>query len=387
MAVTIVGVSPSAVWPGAGGPFSPSLPAGTTTGDVFVVPIIARDASATIDLITGYTLLTTDNLTDAINITGEVQAKVAGVAEGAPSVHSSIANTQPTGAVVLALRGAAAIGTWTVPAPNVGASGTVPAPDAVATVAGTMVLRVYLNSDDNTITTPPAGHTQVFYESTLQGSDANMAVFVANATLGAGASAGVANLVYNGNDAYIAATILVPPAASGTDVADRGLGVGPHGAATTVVRSAGNATGGADTTGPHGAAASPATSQGSGATRAMSVGGSAGVSPAQSVSAGLTRALGVGSVGPMGSPAKSDFGVQDRALGIGSVGPFASPARSVAFVVTRALGDGGMGWGSGLAASIAGQPVGEPLPVDAYVSPWVYGYDVVVLDDGVVVVV
>jgi hypothetical protein len=89
----------------------------------------------------------------------------------------------------------------------------------------------------------------------------------------------------------------------------------------------------------------------------------------------------------MGSPAKSDFGVQDRALGIGSVGPFASPARSVAFVVTRALGDGGMGWGSGLAASIAGQPVGEPLPVDAYVSPWVYGYDVVVLDDGVVVVV
>ncbi len=212
MVASIVGVSATAVWaPTAGMPFQPGIPAGVAAGDVFTVPIFARTGGATINLMSGYTLLTPDNQTDSAQATGEVQAKIAGSSEPSPSVQSSIADTQPTGAVILAIRGAAALASWVVPTPNVGASSSPPAPDGVATADNSLVVRIYMMADDNTIVTPPAGHTQVFFELTGQGSDALMAIFVANSTVNNGGSAGVATCVFSGSDPYWAGTFIIPP--------------------------------------------------------------------------------------------------------------------------------------------------------------------------------
>jgi hypothetical protein len=374
MAITIVGVSPSGLFlPGgvSGVDVTPALPAGVLAGDLLLLPALARLAAMTIDLATPSYALASPGPGDdtTTNLTAEIQSKVAGGSEGNPTVHTSVTNTQPSAAIVVALRGAAGL---TIPAPNIATSGSsVVAPAATPVSDNSMVLRVYVIADDNTITTPPPGHNTppLFFEAVAQGSGAAMAVFeqTALATIAGGVAA--ATCVFSGSDPYLAYTVVIAPAAGGTDVADVADTTGPIGLLSSVLRSVSNGVGVADTTGPVGPATGPARSQANATARVMSVAGWAGPTPSRSVSAGVSTADTIGSVGVAPSPARSDFGTQDRAMGGGYIGVFGSPARSTSVATTRAIGESSLGPSVGLAVSEEVEP-SEPRLPDVTVSPW-----------------
>lgn len=220
---TIVGVSTVANWtPGGGGgaTLSAEMPAGVLAGDLCVLLIFVRQgtlvAAVNIDLSATYTLVSGDDDDPAGQITSEVQAKTAGGGEGNPSVHSDQGSTQPTGAVVIVVRGwSGVLGDLVISSPQTGASSLPNAPGAVPIANDSLVFRFYLQQDDNTIVTPPAGHTQRFFENTLVGSDANMAVFSQDAAGSNGVDVGSAAVTMSGSDPWQTYTFIVAPSASG----------------------------------------------------------------------------------------------------------------------------------------------------------------------------
>lgn len=218
---TIVGASATANWVGGGGSGATLLADMPTVqpDDLVVLVVFVRAGGQTIDLTSGYTQISGDNDNPAGTITSEVQAKIAGPSESDPSVHTSVTDTQPTGAVIVTVRGwSGDIADLAISAVASGANNTPLAPDATPTVNDTLTLRIYVQHDDNTVTTPPAGHTQVFAELTLQGSDANMAVFSRNAGGQAGVGVGSAAPTMSGSDPWSAYTLLIPPSTGGSTI-------------------------------------------------------------------------------------------------------------------------------------------------------------------------
>jgi hypothetical protein len=182
---------------------------------LLLLPVVARTAGVDVNLTTGYTLLSGDDDAGSASV-GEIQGKVAGGSESAPSVTSTIADTQPTGAFLIAIKDwSGVIGDVFVSTPDVGTSSTVSAPTATALVDDTLVMRVYAQMDDNTVVTPPSGHTQVFFQLSIQGSDMCMAAFVKDAPIASGVGAGSATCVFNGSDPSMGWTVLIPPATGG----------------------------------------------------------------------------------------------------------------------------------------------------------------------------
>jgi hypothetical protein len=205
------------VWPNSGSLTVP-LPAGggaPASGDAMLLPIFVRVGGATIDLTSGWTLKSTDNQTGT-NTTGEVQAKIAGGSEANPTVTDGELS-QGTGAVVITIDGWSGDLADIIATGSTGASVNNQAPAETAPVDDCLVLRVFMAADDNAITTPPSGHTQLFYEVTGTGSDAFYAVYSQDAVANAGAVA-AATLVMNASDGWLAFTIIVPPAAVATNV-------------------------------------------------------------------------------------------------------------------------------------------------------------------------
>lgn len=220
MTATVVAVSDTPIaWNGGGGPTTPGIPDGTAAGMLLLLPILARSTGVDINLTDGYTLLSGDDVDQGTACVGEIQGKIAGSSESAPGVTSSIVDTQPTCAFLLAVNSwSGVIGDVFVATPNTGSGGLspgIPAPDATALVDDTLVIRVFMQGDDNTVTGVPDGHTQLFFQNTTQGSDANIAAFVMDDPINSGENAGTANAIFSGSDPYIAWTILVPPADTG----------------------------------------------------------------------------------------------------------------------------------------------------------------------------
>jgi len=216
MTASVVNASATPIaWNGVGGPITPGIPTDTTAGMLLLLPIAARTTGVDINLTTDYTLLSGDDDTGAALI-GEIQGKVTGGSESAPSVTSTIVNTQPTGAFLLAITDwSGVIGDVFCSTPNIGTSQNVPAPDATALVDDTLVIRIYMQSDENTVVTPPTGHTQKFFQLTAQGSNLNMVAYAKDSAINSGVGAGIATVVMSGSDSYLAYTILVPPVGSG----------------------------------------------------------------------------------------------------------------------------------------------------------------------------
>lgn len=228
MTATVAGVSatagtggpgPLAPWP-VNGSNTVALPTSTgapLAGDLILLPIYVRNGAQTIDTTSGYTRLSGDNDTGS-NVTAEIQAKIAGGSESNPTVTDSQTATQPTAAVALTIRGwSGSLAGIVVSAPNIGGSSTIPFPDATAAVGDSLVLRIAMQGDDNNITTPPAGHTQLFFEQSGSGSDALLAIYSQDAPAAAG-SVGTANLVVSGSDPYAAYTVVIPPGGDPFDV-------------------------------------------------------------------------------------------------------------------------------------------------------------------------
>lgn len=214
-APTIVGVSANAGFTTTGS-WTAGLPVGVQSGDLLVAFLGARLGSQTVNLTSGYTLLSTDNYSTDGQDTVEVQAKIAGGSESAPGMSTSVATTQPSGGILIAIRGwSGTLGDLILSSPNAASSATMVAPTATSTVNDSLVLRLYWQADDNAITTPPGSHTQQFFESSILGSDAAISVFSATQTTAG--SVGTASLVVGGADPYTAWTLIVPPA-SGTTV-------------------------------------------------------------------------------------------------------------------------------------------------------------------------
>jgi hypothetical protein len=225
MAPSVVAVSTTASWPAGvalptGCVFTPNWPTVGASGRLILLPIFARSSSppavnaVTIDLTSGYTLKSTADFS-VTNVTGEIQAKIAAGSDAAPSVRSTIEDTQPTGAIGIVIDG------WSGNLADVtvtiagGASATPQAPAGVAAVSDSLVLRAVFGSDDN-LTSTPANHTQVFAETTLQGSDAVMTWYSQNAPQAAGVVAALNIPFTAGSDSWLAVTIVIAPTAGGT---------------------------------------------------------------------------------------------------------------------------------------------------------------------------
>jgi len=220
MTATVEGVSATAGDNGTGpgnwptnGTNTVTLPAGAgapAAGDLILLPVFVRNAGQTINDTPTYTLLSGNDVTTT-SVTAEIQGKIAGSSETNPTVTDSQTASQPTGALALTIRGwSGSLNDIVIPAPNLGASATIPFPDAVAPVDDCLVLRIAMGADDNTIVTPPAGSAQVFFEITMSGSDACLAIYRQEAPAPAG-PVGTANLVMSGSDPYAAWTVVVPP--------------------------------------------------------------------------------------------------------------------------------------------------------------------------------
>jgi hypothetical protein len=213
-APTVVAASADAQWD-VDGNITAGLPAGLIAGDLLVLLVFVRNGSQTINLASTYTLVSADNASVEAATTTEVQAKVAGGSESAPNVVTSQVASQPTGAILIAVRGwSGTIGDLVISTPAGGASATLVAPTINTAVADCLVLRCYLNADDNVISTPPASHSLVFTGSTALGSDAAMHVY--SATQASAGATGTASLVVVGADAFMAWTIAIPPATGTT---------------------------------------------------------------------------------------------------------------------------------------------------------------------------
>lgn len=224
MAPTVVAFSTTATWaPGVTLPtgcvFTPNWPTVGAAGRLILLPIFARSSSppavnaVTIDLTSDYTLRSTDNFS-VTNVTGEVQAKIAAGSDAAPSVRSTIEDTQPTGAIGIVIDG------WSGDLDDVtvtmagGASATPQAPVGTATVDDSLVLRFVFGSDDNTPDVV-TGLTRFFIEETIQGSDASMAFYSQDAPQAAGVVAALNIPFTEGSDSWIAGTIVIAPASGG----------------------------------------------------------------------------------------------------------------------------------------------------------------------------
>lgn len=225
MAPTVVAFSTTATWaPGVALPtgcvFTPNWPTVGAAGRLILLPIFARNSSppavnpVTIDLTSGYTLRSTADFS-VTNVTAEIQAKIAAGSDPAPSVRSTIEDTQPTGAIGIIIDG------WSGNLSDVtvtmagGASATPQCPAGTATANNSLVIRGVLGSDDNPPTVVIAGHTQFFTEISTQGSDASMAWYTQDAPQAAGA-VGTLNIPFTaGSDSWIAVTIVIAPSAGG----------------------------------------------------------------------------------------------------------------------------------------------------------------------------
>lgn len=231
-APTVVAASADAQWAVTGN-ITAGLPSGLGAGDLLILVVHVRNGAQTINLVSTYTLVSTDNASSVVAVTSEVQAKVAGSSESGPNVVSSQITTQPTGAILIAVRGASPnIANIVISAPAGAGSATLVAPTIDTVSSDNLVLRLYLSSDDAAIVTPPASHTQVFSGSTALGSDAAMHAYgITQASAGA---TGTASLVVAESDGYMAWTLAIPPATtvSGTTTGTVG---GLSGAATGTV--------------------------------------------------------------------------------------------------------------------------------------------------------
>lgn len=225
-APTVVAFSTTATWaPGVTLPtgcvFTPNWPTVGAAGRLILLPIFARSSSppavnpVTIDLTSGYTLKSTADFS-VTNVTGEVQAKIAAGSDAAPSVRSTIEDTQPTGAIGIIVDG------WSGNLSDVtvtiagGASATPQAPAGTATANDSLVLRGVFGSDDNPPNPTITGYTQFFTEVTAQGSDASMAWYRQDAAQAAGSVAALNIPFTAGSDSWLAITIVIAPAAGGT---------------------------------------------------------------------------------------------------------------------------------------------------------------------------
>jgi hypothetical protein len=97
---------------------------------------------------------------------------------------------------------------------NVGTNVNLIAPAVAAAPDESLVLRVYLNADNNAIGTPPAGLTQVF--SQLVATQGRLAMHVFSGTQSGTGTTGTATLVAGGSDPWLCWTIVIPPAAGGS---------------------------------------------------------------------------------------------------------------------------------------------------------------------------
>jgi hypothetical protein len=177
--------------------------------------IMARDTSKVIDTSATYTLLNpTDNYSRA-NMTGEIQGKIAGSSESAPSVHTNIENTQPTGAIVLAISGWSGDLADIVVAQDNGASSSPLAPAATITEDGSLVLRVLYVSDEN-VPTEPTDHATEFGQGTQQGSNAYLAVY--SRTMDIGSTGTALATLTGGSDSWVFMTVVIPPSVGGGPV-------------------------------------------------------------------------------------------------------------------------------------------------------------------------
>ena len=132
-APTFVACSTTANWT-ATASLSAQLPAGLNEDDLLLLPIAARLAAMTINLTSGYTLKSTDNATTT-NLTTEIQAKIAGASESAPTVTTSATTPQPAGAILIAVRGwSGDLADLVVPTHDSGASQLPLAPAGTAPV-------------------------------------------------------------------------------------------------------------------------------------------------------------------------------------------------------------------------------------------------------------
>lgn len=233
MAATIKGVSPSVTgtvsgnlgtWP-TNGSLIPQMPGGAgapAAGDLLLLPVYVRITTATINDLTsaGWTRLTPAGFTTNAN-TAELWAKVATGGDAAPALTTS-PTSQPTGAIIIVVEDWSEDLDDLVAQIQASTSANVTCPDVTTPVDDCLVIRIGLQQDDNQSATAPnatpppyvawdtpAGHTALFYEVTLAGSDAGIGVaYEVVATAG---SAGTGVFATNGNDAGIGISLAVPP--------------------------------------------------------------------------------------------------------------------------------------------------------------------------------
>lgn len=215
MSPTLAGISTSGNWE-ADGSIVADLPAAAlTAGRLLLAATFARLGAATINLPSAspgaWTLLSGDNVTGT-NVSGEVARKIsAGGTETAPTLSSSVGATQGTGGIVLVLDGWSGVGADVLIGTDVGANANLLAPAVAAAPDQSLVIRLYFNADNNTIVTPPAGHTQVFTQ--IVGTLGRLALHAYTSVQSGTGSTGTALLVSSASDGWLTATIVVPPSA------------------------------------------------------------------------------------------------------------------------------------------------------------------------------
>lgn len=233
MAASIKGVSPSVTgsvsgnlgnWP-TNGSLTPQMPGGAgapAAGDLLLMPVYVRITTATINDLSGagWVRLTPAGFTTSAN-TAELWAKIAAGGDAAPALTTS-PTSQPTGAIIIVVQDWSGDLDDLVAQIQASTSANVTCPDVTTPVDDCLVVRIGLQQDDNqslaapNLTPPPwvpwdtpAGHTALFYEATMAGSDAGMAAaWEVVATAGA---AGTGVFATNGNDAGIGISVAVPP--------------------------------------------------------------------------------------------------------------------------------------------------------------------------------
>jgi len=205
MVATVVGVSTTATWPGSAGlPFTINWP-GASAGQLVILPITARMTATAIPTTSGYVLKSTDD-GGGTNISGEIQAKIAGSSEAAPTVTSGIVNTQPTGAIAIVIDGWSGDLADVVVTQDAGASSNPVCPAGTAPADGCLVLRGVFVADDNLAS---SGLTPVFNELSIQGSGASMGWWSETADTGAVGTAALP--LTSGSDGWMSFTVVIPP--------------------------------------------------------------------------------------------------------------------------------------------------------------------------------
>ncbi len=235
MVASIKGVSPSVTgtvsgnlgtWP-VNGSLTPQMPGGAgapAAGDLLLMPVYVRVATATINDLSGdgWVRLTTAGFTTGAN-TAELWAKIAAGGDAAPALTTSPTG-QPTGAIIIVIEDWSGDLVDLVATIQASTSANVTCPDVTTPEDDSLVVRIGLQQDDNqSATNPqvdpppppfvpwdtPAGHTALFYEVTQAASDAGMAAaWEVVATAG---SAGTGVFATNGNDAGIGISVAIPP--------------------------------------------------------------------------------------------------------------------------------------------------------------------------------